>query len=67
MPKIHLKVVTGDEFTISKAFYGAEGPLTDLKTAQVQMSFILTKLAAIGTDQGKTVNVSQIVYEWIEE
>lgn len=67
MPKIHIKVSTGEEFTISNAFYGSEGPLTDMRSAQVQMSFILTKLAAIGTDQGRTVNVAQIVYEWVEE
>ncbi len=66
MARIHLKVATGDEFTISNAFYGADGPLTDRRSAEIQMSFILTKLAAIGTDQGMTVNVSQIVYEWVE-
>jgi hypothetical protein len=67
MPKIHFKVVTGEEFTISRSFYGAEGPMETLQNASVQMSFLLTKMAAIGTDQGKTVNVQQIVYEWIED
>jgi hypothetical protein len=66
MAKIHFKVVTGEEFTISNAFYGAQGPM-DAGDARVQMSFLLTKMAAIGTDQGKTVNVTQIVYEWIED
>jgi len=64
---IHIKVVTGELFTISQSFYGASGPLTSRQDAQVQMSFLLTKMAAIGTDQGKTVNVTQIVYEWIED
>jgi hypothetical protein len=66
MPKIHFKVVTGEEFTISRSFYGAQGPMETLQDASVQMSFLLTK-PAIGTDQGKTVNVQQIVYEWIED
>lgn len=67
MAKIHIKVVTGEEFTISNSFYGATGPIADHGAAQVQMSFLLTKMASIGTDQGKTVNASQIVYEWIED
>jgi hypothetical protein len=67
MPSIHIKVVTGEEFTISHSFYGASGPMTEHSDAQVQMSFLLTKMASIGTDQGKTVNTAQIVYEWIED
>lgn len=67
MAKIHLKVTTGEEFTISNAFYGDTGPLTDRNKASVQMSFIITKLATIGTDQGRVVNTTQIVYQWIED
>ncbi len=67
MAKIHVKVVTGEEFTISQAFYGAEGRLATRRDAEIQMSFLLTKMATIGTDQGKTLNVAQIVYEWIED
>ncbi|WP_244929199.1 hypothetical protein [Nocardioides sp. W7] len=67
MARIHLKVTTGEEFTVSNAFYGAEGPMADRRSAEIQMSFILTKLAAIGTDQGRTVNTSQIVYEWVQD
>lgn len=67
MAKIHVKVVTGETFTISNSFYGAQGPMATLKDATVQMSFLLTKMATVTSDQGKTLNVSQIVYEWIEE
>lgn len=67
MAKIHLKMSTGEEFTVSREFYGGSGPMRDRKSAEVQMGFILTKLAALGTDQGVTVNVSQIVYEWVED
>lgn len=67
MAKIHVKVVTGEEFTISDSFYGAKGPMRTRHDAQVQMSFLLTKMATVGTDQGKTLNVAQIVYEWIED
>jgi hypothetical protein len=67
MSTIHIKVVTGEEFTISHSFYGASGPLKDHGDAQVQMSFLVTKMATIGTDQGKTVNTTQIVYQWIED
>lgn len=67
MPSIHVKVVTGEEFTISESFYGAQGRMATRKEAQVQMSFLLTKMATVSTDQGKTLNVAQIVYEWIED
>lgn len=46
---------------------GGSGPMRDRASAEVQMGFILTKLAALGTDQGVTVNVAQIVYEWVED
>ena len=65
--KINVKMTTGEVFTISEAFYGDSGPLKDMKSAQVQMSFILTKMAALGTDQGPTINVQQIVCEWISQ
>ncbi|MES2171200.1 MAG: hypothetical protein V4479_10845 [Actinomycetota bacterium] len=67
MASIHIKLVSGDEFTISHSFYGASGPMTTRSDAEVQMSFLLTKMAAVGTDQGKTVNVAQIAYEWVED
>lgn len=67
MAKIHVKVVTGEEFTISQAFYGTPKPLTSREDAEVQMSFLITKMATVTTDQGKTLNVAQIVYQWIEE
>lgn len=67
MARIHIKVATGDVFTISNAFYGAEGPLKATRDAEIQMSFIISKLVSIGTDQGVTVNVAQIVYEWVED
>lgn len=66
MAVIHVKLVSGDEFTISHSFYGASGPMETTGDAQVQMSFLLTKMAAVGTDQGKTINVAQIAYEWVE-
>lgn len=66
MAKIHVKMVNDEQFTISKAFYGKEGPLATLQDAQIQMSFLMTKMATITTDQGKMLNVSQIAYTWIE-
>lgn len=48
MARIHLKVATGDEFTISNAFYGADGPLTDRRSAEIQTSFILTNSRRLG-------------------
>ncbi len=66
MARIHVKLVTGDVFTISQSFYGATGAMNTVQDAQVQMSFLLTKMAAVGTDQGKTINVAQIAYEWVE-
>ncbi len=65
MAKIMIQMSTGELFTISNAFYGAEGPMSDRRAAEVQMSFILSKLVAVGTDQGKTINVAQIVSEWV--
>jgi len=65
--KIHVKMTTGDEFTISEQFYGGGGPMKTRRDAEVQMSFLLTKMAAVGTDQGPTINVQQIVYEWVAE
>ena len=67
MPTIHLKVVTGEEFTITNKVYGGSGPLEDLKDAQVQARLLVKELVAVPTDQGKTVNVAQIVYHWIEK
>jgi len=66
MARINIKVSTGEVFTISNAFYGSSGPMSR-RDAEIQMSFILTKLASIGTDQGPTVNVAQIAYEWVED
>ena len=67
MARIHVKIVTGEEFTISRSFYGDAKPMPTRRDAEIQMSFLLTKMATISTDQGKTLNVAQIVYEWIEE
>ncbi|GAA4707051.1 hypothetical protein GCM10025781_27080 [Kocuria gwangalliensis] len=67
MAKIHLKMVTGEVFTISEAFHGRSGQMPDRQTAEIQMSFILGRYNAINTDQGKTLNTNQIVYEWVEE
>lgn len=67
MAIIHLRVVTGHEFTISDAFYGKEGPMETLNEARVQMSFLITKMATVTVDQGKMVNAAQIVYAWVED
>lgn len=66
MARIHLKLTTGEEMTISKTFYGGSGKDMDEQSAAIQSSFIFKELVAIGTDQGKKVNVSQIVYTWVE-
>lgn len=67
MAKIHIRMVTGEEFTISNAFHGRTGALPDRRIAEVQMSFILGNYAALQTDQGKVLNVAQIVYQWVED
>lgn len=67
MAIIHVKVATGDEFTISSSFYGRSGPLKDSSSAQVQLGFLFTEMASVGTDQGKTINASHVVYGWVEE
>lgn len=66
MAVIRFKVSTGEEFSVSNAFYGASGPM-GVQDANVQASFLLTKLVSITTDQGYTVNTSQIVYQWVAE
>ncbi len=66
MARIHVKMSTGDEFTISEAFYGSQGPM-DAKSARVQGSFLLTKMASGGTDQGPVINIPQISHYWIED
>lgn len=65
MATIHLKLTTGEEMTISKSFYGRTGETMDESSANVQSSFIFKELVAIGTDQGKKVNIAQIVYTWV--
>ena len=67
MAKIRIKMSSGEEFTISNSFYGAEGPMETRRDAEVQASFIFTKMAALGTDQGPTVNVAHIVYRQITD
>lgn len=66
MAKIHIKVSTGEEYTISNAFYGADGAM-DVRGAVVQMGFLVTKMATVMTDQHVTVNTAHIVYEWVSE
>ena len=66
MAKIHVKMSAGDEFTISNAFYGAEGPM-DSGEARIQGKFLLTKMAMVVTDQGSIINVPQISHFWIED
>lgn len=67
MAKIYLKMATGEVFTISQAFHGRSGPMPDRQTAEIQMSFILGRYAALQTDQGKTLNTAQIIYEWVDD
>lgn len=66
MFKIHIKMVNGETFTISQAFHGRSGQMPDRSDAEIQMSFIIPKYSAIGTDQGVTLNVSQIAYVWVD-
>ena len=60
-------MTNGEEFTISNGFHGHSGPMNDRQTAEIQMSFLITKYATIQVDQGKTINVSHILYEWVDE
>lgn len=65
MAHIRVKMSSGDEFTISNAFYGKDGAM-DLSDARVQASFLLTKMASVTSDQGAVVNTAQISHFWIQ-
>jgi predicted RNA-binding protein Jag len=60
MAKILVKVSTGEEYTISNAFYGASGPMTESE-AQVQLQFLLKEMAYVTSDQGKAIAAQHIV------
>jgi len=67
MSAIHIKVSTGEEFTISKTFFAEpKGVPMDSRTAQVQARLMMKELLSVGTDQGKQLHIPQIVYYWIE-
>lgn len=66
MAKIHVVMSTGHEFTISRAFYGAEGAM-DTQDAQIQGKFLITKMALVGTDQGPVINSAQVSHFWVTD
>jgi hypothetical protein len=67
MAKIHIKVSTGEEFTISKTFYAEpKGVDMDDDSARVQARLMMKELLTVGTDQGKQMHIPHIVYYWIE-
>jgi hypothetical protein len=68
MSKIHIKVSTGEEFTISKTFFEEpKGVEMDDSTARIQARLMMKELLSVGTDQGKQLHIPHIVYYWIEE
>jgi len=68
MSTIHIKVSTGEEFSISKTFFAEpQGADMDDKTARVQARLMLKELLSVGTDQGKQLHIPHIVYYWIED
>ncbi len=66
MAKIHVVMSSGHEFTISRAFYGAEGAMNS-QDAQIQGKFLLTKMASVGTDQGPVINAAQVSHFWVAD
>ena len=64
--KICFKVVTGDEYTLSRQVYGGTAPLVDETDASVQLGFVLTKVAYFKSDQGEFISASHIVSAHIE-
>ena len=68
MSAIHVKVSTGEEFTISKTFYAEpKGVEMSTESARVQARLMMKELLTVGTDQGKQLHIPHIVYYWIED
>lgn len=67
LAKIHVKVVTGEEFTISNGFYGTKGPMNQRRDAEVQLQFLLTKMEFVTTDDGMALKAPNIVYAWVTD
>ncbi len=68
MSTIHIKVSTGEEFTISETFYAEpKGAAMDHQSAGVQARLMMKELLTVGTDQGKQLHIPHIVYYWIED
>jgi len=68
MSTIHIKVSTGEEFTISQTFYAEpKGAPMDNKSAAVQARLMMKELLTVGTDQGKQLHIPHVVYYWIED
>lgn len=64
--KICFKMVTGDTYTLSNTVYVGSEPLGDVVNAQVELSFILTKMAFFVCDQGEYISCKHIVSAHIE-
>lgn len=63
--KIRFKVVTGEEYTLSREVYGGSAPLDQTK-ATVQLGFLLTKVAYFTSDQGEVISAQHIVSAHVE-
>lgn len=76
MPKIHLKLMTGEEFTVSKTFHREwtifnrikpSRPFKDRRDAEVAARLLMSHYESITVDQGVTVSVDKISTHWIDD
>ncbi len=63
--KICFKMVTGDTYTLSHEVYASSRPF-DKAGAEIEISFILTKMAFFVCDQGEYISCQHIVSAHIE-
>lgn len=64
--RIHFKVVTGEEYTLSNEVYGGSAPL-DEKKAFIQLSFLLSQVVSFTCDQGYAIAARHIVSAYVAE
>lgn len=76
MPKIHLKLITGEEFTVSNTFHREytifnrvkpSRPFKDRRDAEVAATLLMRSYESITVDQGVTVSVDKISTHWISD
>lgn len=64
--KICFKLVTGETYTLSHEIYGGSEPFYEAGIAEVQIGFLLTKVAYFICDQGEFISAQHIVSAHVE-